>query len=276
MAPGSKGSRLLISHSHDSKAPLSAEPINSIWPYHQVNSGHGRFTEMNQKCVKGDVKFEMETINGSNEKEADLVDKLRNAKNTEDFLFKAKQEGILSDKCIMALSKIVDDLSMKPLEQEPERVGFGGNRRRKDVDRSSQLKIPCGHACYFTNRFLIAWGKKENHNKVNSDEIKCCSFQKVNTLWVRFMEEKDWAFLYRHAEGFNVSQGAHRNQSHVSSAFVLPCCSISSLASKAQALHRLKSIPVIIRRTLPVLVSAEGALISIPVYIQNFMHILYM
>ena len=275
--PGSKGSRLLISHSHDSKAPLSAEPVNSILPYHQLNSGHGGFTEKNQKCEKGDVKFEVETIDASNEMEADLVDKLRNAEDTEDFLFKAKQEGILSDKCIMSLSKIVDDLLMKPLEQETQRVGFGGNCRRKDVDLSSQLKIPSGHACYFTNRFLIAWGKNENPCKVNSDEIKCCLFQKVNTLRVRFMEEKDWAFLYRHAkEEFNVSQGAHRNQSYVSSVPVLPCCSISSLASKAQALQRLKSIPLIVRRSLPVLVSAEGALISIPVYIQNFMNVLHM
>jgi hypothetical protein len=210
--------------------------------------------------MKGDVTEEMD---------GDLINRLIDKNDPDQILFEAKKEGIISDKCITSLSTIVENLSMKPLEHKLASIGFGSGCR-EDVDPSAGPKIPCGHACYFMNRFLIAWGKK--NNQADGDGTKCSLFQEMNSLWVRFMEEKDWTFLFRHT--VNVPCGVSMNQCCGSSASILPCCSTaSSFALNSQALLRLKRIPLVVRRTLPVLVSVEGALIGIPVFIQNFMQL---
>jgi hypothetical protein len=226
-----------------------------------MNGIFGGLTEMSQKHLKGDVMVEMD---------GDLIDGLIDKNDPDQILFEAKKEGIISDKCITSLSTIVENLSMRPLEHKLARIRFGSGCMQEDVDPSACPKIPCGHACYFMNRFVIAWGKK--NNQVDADGTECSLFQEMNSLWVRFMEEKDWTFLFRHT--VNVPCGASMSQCCGSSASIPPCCTTaSSFALNSQALLRLKRIPLVVRRTLPVLVSVEGALIGIPVFIQNFMQV---
>lgn len=306
MAPGSKGSQLLICASCDSKAPVSAEPVNTVWECdHNHSSESGTLLQVMAEASTPGISFDENTF------ETGLHTRFTNVKDPAQLLCEAKQAGILSDRSTLALSKLLDELSMESADsgegnlQKKTEKHFSGSQG-KPTDLSLGLQIPCGHACYFMNRFWIAWGKNpknmtESEEKLSvlqllfANPIQCCriqsycpSLQHTNALWVRYMNEKDWVFLSQCAEqGLFVSHGVTLHgaskccrisgtdltnlnpegcgkDGSLQRASGLPCC-LNSWAKKAQeALAKLKSIPLPVRRGLPVFVTAQGALLGIP------------
>lgn len=138
---------------------------------------------------------------------------------------------------------------------------------------------------YFMNRFILTWSLK---NKIDEDEHSglvdyemdlseearsfCCTSCVVGhneVLEVRQMIESDWLYLAELSK-FPLSKNSIQydvksvNETKQIMYRTSPCLHYASVSAK-QALHKLKSIPVAARRSLPVLITEQGQLQSIPV-----------
>ncbi|KAI5063944.1 hypothetical protein GOP47_0020614 [Adiantum capillus-veneris] len=294
MEPGSKQSRIIICASCESKLPASGQPMNVVWTWDP-----GSCSEL---CAPGLHRMETSvatTCIMDNKLGNDSTARFMKVESPLQFLTEAREVGMLSERSFVALSELMDKLSLKSshnLEEgdlQKRHVGMGG---RRSVD----LEVPCGHACYFMNRFWIAWGTRTKHQvtpcnqqlaqgcELVSKESSC--MQPERPLWIRYMEEKDWIFLsqcieqkknvrdlssggnykessfwaasrrdltQQNAESYKMNETQHR-------VHALPCC-FSCWGKRVQdAVAKLKRMPVPVRRGLPVFVTSQGALISIP------------
>jgi len=135
------------------------------------------------------------------------------------------------------------------------------------------------------DRFILTWSLK---NKIDEDELSglvdyemdlseearsfCCTFCVVGhtkVLKVRQMIESDWLYLaelskYPLSKNFIQYEVKSVNETKQLMDRTSPCLHYASLSAK-QALPKLKSIPVAARRSLPVLITEQGQLQSIPV-----------
>ena len=135
------------------------------------------------------------------------------------------------------------------------------------------------------DRFILTWSLK---NKIDEDELFglvdyemdlseeasnfCCTSCVVGhtkVLEVRQMIESDWLYLvelskYPLSKNFIQYEVKSVNETKQIMDRTSPCLHYASLSAK-QALPKLKSIPVAARRSLPVLITEQGQLQSIPV-----------
>lgn len=188
------------------------------------------------------------------------------ATSSESVLSEAKMLGILSDsshETIISLQK-----------QESENFKSVGEATS---DSMSQHNVPSpmsnlsklirpGQVGYFMNRFLLDWkvsdavGYNANKSVSADEEGQCfCSFCATGdemVAEVRCMTEADWMYLYELSKttkmGGSSSEKGGKALDH-------------GRLSASRAVASLKSIPVAARRALPVLVNAEGVLLSVPV-----------
>lgn len=325
-APASKGTKIIICISCDSKGPLSAGPAISVMSYGQ-SSG----SETCASQTKGSLLFP-ETFK-ENMLMGELENPFINVKDSAHLIAEAKHAGILSDSSATALSKLTSTLSMG-LDEEGQRENKKAVMHGKlctsiasDCAGKGLVRLPSGHTCYFKKTFLISWGRRSAHDAEScfnlqfpisspSERCKlqsagCCFMQERNDLWVRCLNEKDWLLLSNVAKlkqcQSSVSQvsptegcpekcrydTAHKQACHTeaghaqlfcesctnfskrnslcrnkSARFPEPCnwsfCTDILVMNVQKAMARLKRLPVPVRRALPVLITAEGALLGIP------------
>ncbi|MCO5564533.1 hypothetical protein L7F22_018195 [Adiantum nelumboides] len=295
MEPGSKQSRIIVCPSCDSKSPGSVQPSNAVWPWDPGTSGGFCSVGLHRSETLVATAYSSDNITKS-----DSVTRFMKVESSLQFLTEARGLGMLSDRSFMALYALLDKLSLKStsnLEEEnvpKKHVGIGGTR-------SIDLEVPRGHACYFMNRFWIAWGTRTKFEVMSyTPQLaqgcepvlkECLCMQTESSLWTRNMEEKDWIFLSQCVERKrNVLDLSSCNCNYKGSAFwaissrngtqcqveshkitgtqhevhASPCC-VDCFGKRAHdAVAKLKRIPVLARRGLPVFVTAQGALISIP------------
>ncbi|KNA13571.1 hypothetical protein SOVF_115440 [Spinacia oleracea] len=134
-----------------------------------------------------------------------------------------------------------------------------------------------GHSCYFMSRFYLAWmsndGKDscfsslEDGGRTSHQDCSLCIGGDA-VAYIRHMIDEDWLFLAKLSKAedsctfkqqkFLVKNGMEEVTDKIS------LFSNYARSSAKQALKNLKSIPVAARRSLPVIVSTEGFLLSIP------------
>jgi len=152
-----------------------------------------------------------------------------------------------------------------------------------EIVTPSRKSLQPGQFCYFMDRFILTWSLK---NKIDEDELSglvdyemdlskearsfCCTSCVVGHIpEVRHMIESDWLYLaelskYPLSKNFTQYEVKSVNETKQIMDRTSPCLHYASVSAK-QALHKLKSIPVAARRSLPVLITEQGQLQSIPV-----------
>ncbi|XP_057545630.1 uncharacterized protein LOC130824584 isoform X2 [Amaranthus tricolor] len=159
---------------------------------------------------------------------------------------------------------------------------------KSDVTFSSELKnkVESGHleeafrpgqSCYFMSRFLFTWmPNQEFHSSCNTlEDCKktrhehCSVCMAANMVaYIRHMIEEDWLFLAKLSKAENLFEFKHQKfmlyDEKEQMINDIRFFSKYARSSAQDAIKTLKSIPVAARRALPVVVSVEGFLLSIP------------
>lgn len=251
-APGSKGTRVLVCYSADSSLPLVIKSCNQ-------NCSTSRELEQILKKIR--------QIADKLTPDASSVPFL-DATSSESVLSEAKMLGILSDSSHETI------ISLQKQESENFKSAAGAtsdsvpqHNMPSPVSNLSKLIRP-GQVGYFMNRFLLEWKVSDavcynascTNKSVSVDEegqcfCTCCMSGDEMVAEVRCMAEADWMHLYELSKtGCSSPEKGGK-------------ASDQGKLSASRAVASLKSIPVAARRALPVLVSAEGVLLSVPVYI---------
>ncbi|BAU02872.1 hypothetical protein VIGAN_11246700 [Vigna angularis var. angularis] len=244
--PGSKGSRLLVCCcSDDCALPLKMEYFESLSYGQEV---HCVANEL-EKIIEDDHSFANHFVPDSSDKQ-------------ETAYFRSTTETI-SD---------------------------SASKHGVETVAPFRKSLQPGQFYYFMNRFILRWSLK---NKIDEDELSglvdyemdlseearsfCCTSCVVGhneVLKVRQMIESDWLYLAELSK-YPLSKNSIQydvksvNETKQIMYRTSPCLHYASVSAK-QALHKLKSIPVAARRTLPVLITEQGQLQSIPSV--NFKH----
>lgn len=248
-APGSKGTRVLVCYSADSSLPLVIKSCNQ-------NRSTSRELEQILKKIR--------QIADKLTPDASSVPFL-DATSSESVLSEAKMLGILSDsshETIISLQKQESENFKSAAEATSDSVPQ--HNMPSPVSNLSKLIRP-GQVGYFMNRFLLEWKVSDavcynascTNKSVSVDEegqcfCSCCMSGNEMVAEVRCMAEADWMHLYELSKtGCSSPEKGGKASDH-------------GKLSASRAVASLKSIPVAARRALPVLVSAEGVLLSVP------------
>ncbi|KAH7296326.1 hypothetical protein KP509_26G019300 [Ceratopteris richardii] len=292
-------SQIIICTSSDSKLPERIQPVNIVWTW---DPGTRNESDSFQQQVR---LTPMPTCSISR---TDMLDneifqtKFMKVQSTSDLLNVAKESNMLSDMSDIALHKLLDEFSLRSPNHEMDSFEENKKQYHNKARKLAEVEIPSGHACYFMNRFWISWGMKQPHiaesgvGLLPQAHFSGCRFLRggssihsKRTLGIRYMEEKDWQFIFQLTRkdsvisclktdgceesefyqdpGRNKLGGSKENsmtKDLKNTLHALPCCSGYLLKIAQSAATKLKNIPVPVRRALPVFVTNEGALISIP------------
>ncbi|XP_057788518.1 uncharacterized protein LOC131005521 isoform X5 [Salvia miltiorrhiza] len=149
------------------------------------------------------------------------------------------------------------------LKQESENFksvveGTSDHTSEHSISASSKLIRP-GQVGYFMNRFLLDWNVPDvSVDKLGGeDQCSCslCIFGDEMVAEVRCMVDADWMYLHDLSKTTKMGDSSSENGA-VGMNY--------ARSSASRALATLKLIPVAARRALPVLVNAEGVLLSVP------------
>lgn len=147
------------------------------------------------------------------------------------------------------------------------------------------IPLQPGQVCYFMNRFFVTWKlSKENGSRAFPREVhndgglgedswdEYCSSCLVGDEMVaelRHMIESDWLYLAKLSKGLSSGnlplERVFIDEKTGQKVEKTNLCADYGRLSAKRAILSLKSIPVAARRSLPVLVSSHGQLLSIPV-----------
>lgn len=273
-APGSRGTKALVCCSINCPLPSKLEL------FHIHSNGEQRHCVPDVEQIIVDAKFY------SNHLIQDASDKLLLLSMTSDsVLTEAKRFNILSEstyKNILLLQR--EEIKRFKLDTEVT----SDNRSVHVVERVSiypSIRLQPGQVCYFMNRFFVTWKlSKEIGSSAFPREVHCvgglgedswneyccsCLVGDEMVADVRHMIESDWLYLAKLSKGLSSGNlplervlvdektGQKVEKTNL-------CADYGRLSAKS-AILSLKSIPVAARRSLPVLVSSHGRLLSIPV-----------
>lgn len=201
--------------------------------------------------------------------------------NPELVLTEAKRLNILSESTYNSI------LVLQKQETDRFRSKTGGisdsaSNHKVEIATSFGKSLQPGQYCYFMDRFILTW---KLNDKIDRDgpsnlvdygidlsgkgQSYCCSSCVDTVLEVRHMIDSDWLYLgelskcplSKNFQECGVLAVNGRKQTTEKTTLYLHYASVSA----KKALVLLKSIPVAARRSLPVLISQQGRLLSIPV-----------
>ncbi|CAL0317387.1 unnamed protein product [Lupinus luteus] len=274
--PGSKGSKVLVCCSVE-------------YPFHVK-------TEFFESCSNGEHEYSVADELGkiiedgksfANHLAPDASDVHFLDVNTELVLTEAKRLNIISEstyRSILVLQKGETDRFRANAVAISDSTSKHGIENVQTFGKSLQP----GQICYFMDRFILTW---KLNNKIYGDALCdladydmdlsgdaqsfCCTscVGDNEALEVRHMIESDWLYLAqlsKHTHSKFLQQGVISvNETKQVMEKTASCLHYSSISAQ-KALLLLKSIPVAARRSLPVLVTQQGQLLSIPSV--NFRH----
>lgn len=270
-APGSKGTKVLVCCSTD--AALTLELLN---PYATEGKNGTISNEVEQIVANGrsySDQFPQST----------LGIQFLNQTSPNSVLAEAKREGILGESTYKSI------ISLQREESDNFKSKTNIALKNKVVHKveytvsAPTIVLHPEKVGYFMDRFIVKWylSKKNACSSFfmnNFDELQgfvgqrwnfcnSCVLGRDQVARVRYMVDVDWLYLATlskrearsivHEEELSLSA-----ESRVMSGINL--CSACTKKSAERALLLLKSIPVAARRALPVLVNADGLLLSIP------------
>ncbi|KAG6413459.1 hypothetical protein SASPL_126170 [Salvia splendens] len=238
-APGSKGTRVLVCCSSDSFS-------------------HTILKLCSQNCFESSeleqIALKIEEIAEKSMPDLSSVPFL-DATSSEAVLTEAKIHSILSNssyESIVSLQKQESE-NFKAVTEATFDPTSGHS-----ISSPSRLIRP-GQVGYFMNRFLLEWNLPDVSVEKLGAEGRCfcssCIFGDEMVAEVRCMVDADWMYLHDLSRTTKMGDSSSENG--------MVRMNYANL-SVGRALATLKSIPVAARRALPVLVNAEGVLLSIP------------
>ncbi|WVZ15626.1 hypothetical protein V8G54_013192 [Vigna mungo] len=271
--PGSRGSRLLVCCcSDDCALPLKMEFFKSL--------SHGPEVH----CVANELEKIIEDVHSfANHFLPDSSDVHFLDVNPTLILTEAKMLNIISESTynnILALQK----QETAYFRSTTETISDSASKHGVETVAPFRKSLQPGQFYYFMNRFILSWSLK---NKIDEDELSglvdyemdlseearsfcctCCVVGHNKALEVRQMIESDWLYMAELSK-YPLSKNSiqYDNKSVNETKQIMyrtsPCLHYASVSAK-QALHKLKSIPVAARRSLPILITEHGQLQSIP------------
>ncbi|XP_073058647.1 uncharacterized protein [Primulina eburnea] len=271
-APGSKGTKVLVCCSIMSPFPLDLK-LFSTHTYEGQNSFPANHIE---QILKKEETYSDKFIPDT------LAVPFLDANSSDSVLLEAKRLGILSD----SAHEIIASLQKKESENFRSKSDTISDFELDDVESSvaaPSRSLSPGQVGYYMNRFILSWriGNVISSEVSYADEVffqedmdveQCCctscliDYEMVAD--VRHMIDADWIYLSDLSKLTYVGDTGPQNQSTSNSnkqmAGKTNLCLNHAKLSAQRALVSLKSIPVAARRALPVLVSPQGVLLSIP------------
>ncbi|XP_023642743.1 uncharacterized protein LOC17893008 isoform X2 [Capsella rubella] len=230
-APGSKGTKIIVSCSADCPLPSKAELLNIC-----CNETHKNPTSDDLGKIIANAKSFPYHAAPSRLLEVQFVDVA-----SESLLSKARELSLLSESTYTTIGLLQRDETSRFITKTEEKSVDESEHETNIASSSDKVHLWPGQSLYFMNRFLIRWNLSDHQ----CDEAGCgnCPVRTATSVEVRHMVESDWLYL---AE---LSRSSNRNHSTTSS---------------QKALRSLKFIPAAARRSLPVLANHCGLLLSSP------------
>ncbi|XP_042408231.1 uncharacterized protein LOC121997719 isoform X1 [Zingiber officinale] len=261
-APQSKGTKLLICCSVDS-LQSSKMGLSLMYSSGDRSLLHNEIHQIIADAKSYSDQFFLEASDVS----------LMHANSSVSVLTEARRRNLISDSTLKFISLLQaeenEKFSSKGVESDPDL------RHKVKCAGAPSISILPGQTCFFMNRFLVTWrihghveGDGYSLEGIQDQSCQICRVEPDMTFQVRCMVEADWLFLGNILKN-QVSKdvGAYADTS------------INGLIKTAEkkmehfrfihwsaqsALKVLKSIPLPARKGLPVLVTSEGLLVSIP------------
>ncbi|KFK39777.1 hypothetical protein AALP_AA3G286300 [Arabis alpina] len=231
-APGSKGTKIIVSCSVDCPLPSKTELLNICF-----NEVQNKPTSDDLGQIISDSKEISDHAAASRLFEVQFLDVA-----SESVLSEARELNLLSESTYTTIGLLQMDETNRFITKTEDKSVDDSEHGTNIASSSDKVHIWPGKNIYFMNRFLIRW-KLSDHQ---CEEASCggnCPVSTATSMEVRHMVEYDWLHL---AELSRCSNTSH-----------------STLSSR-KALRSLKSIPAAARRSLPVLVNHCGLLLSVP------------
>ncbi|CAN7126935.1 unnamed protein product [Brassica rapa subsp. narinosa] len=229
-APGSKGTKIIVSCFLDSSLPSKTEILNICF-----NEAQKRPTSDDLGQIISSAKKILEQKRVSDVQFLDVA--------SESVLSKARELNLLSESTYTTIGLLQRDETNRFItkKEDNKSVDVTEDHGTNVASSSDKVHLLPGRDLYLMNRLLIRWDLT-NHQ---CDEARCgkCPVRTATSLEVRHMVESDWLYL---AE---LSRSLNRNH---------------STSSSHKALRSLKSIPAAARRSFLVLVNHCGLLLSVP------------
>ncbi|XP_024009533.1 uncharacterized protein LOC18013621 isoform X2 [Eutrema salsugineum] len=226
-APGSKGTKIIVSCFADTPLPPKTELLNICF-----NEAQKKQTSDDLCRITSHAKPFSDHVAPSQ-----FLDVA-----SESVLSKAKELNLLSESTYTTIgllqrdetNRFITKTEVKPMDE----TEHGTNIAAPSSD--DKVHLCPGQHLYFMNRFLIRWNLSDHDHLCNGN---CPVSTATTSTEVRHMVESDWLYLSE------LSRSSNRDHSTLSS---------------RKALRYLKSIPAAARRSLPVLVNHSGSLLSVP------------
>ncbi|KAL8058157.1 hypothetical protein ABFX02_03G000900 [Erythranthe guttata] len=184
------------------------------------------------------------------------------ASSSESVLIEAKQLGILSHstyESIVSLQQEESDNFKSKAEAVSKFASKDEIQSSNDAATDLNNFIMPGQVGYFMDRFVVDW-------KMYDGEGDCfCSSGDERGAEVRHMVDADWLYLSELSKKKNKANvGPPEENNHETIKDDKCSSSHYSILSASRAIECIKSIPVAARRSMPVLVNAQGLVLSIP------------
>ncbi|XP_009102497.1 uncharacterized protein LOC103828623 isoform X1 [Brassica rapa] len=229
-APGSKGTKVIVSCFLDISLPSKTEILNIC-----LNEARKRPTSDDF----GQIISAAKTFSDQNRvSDVQFLDAA-----SESVLSKARELNLLSESTYTTIGLLQRDETNRFItkKENNKSVDESEDHGTNVASSSDKVHLLPGRDLYLMNRLLIRWDLSSHQ----CDEARCgkCPVRTATTMEVRHMVESDWLYL---AE---LSRSSSRDH---------------STSSSHKALRSLKSIPAAARRSFLVLVNHCGLLLSVP------------
>uniref|UniRef100_A0A1D1XUE7 HTH-type transcriptional regulator hpr n=1 Tax=Anthurium amnicola TaxID=1678845 RepID=A0A1D1XUE7_9ARAE len=264
--PKSKGTKIMISVSLESPQPSGTE----------ISHKHSR----EGSCSLNEINEIMMVAKLYSGKSLDASDvPFLKATSSETVLKEAKELNIISESTynsilLLKMEECKNFNAKTELKSDPEM------RQKMESTSISRIQLHPGQSCHFMNRFLVTWEccEKTMQDIITPTDLDCNSKDAImhcicgpcmighETASIRHMVDTDWTYLANmsknHTPDFQGTLFSSAEEKEKNA--VKTTCSNYVQLSAQGALQVLKSIPVPARRSLPVLVDSQDALLCIP------------
>ncbi|KAF9614377.1 hypothetical protein IFM89_018276 [Coptis chinensis] len=270
--PQSKGTKIMVCISLHSPHPS------------EMDSSYCYPCEVKDKCTTNEIDQIID--NGKTYSDCFVPDASNvpflHATSSEAILSEGKRVNILSESIYNSILTLQRE-EIKNFETKTEVTS--GNEQRHDITSGiTTLGEPLhsGKSFHFMNRFLVTWKLNGTitERTLLLDEVgphwdpesglqdflcPSCAVRHDRVAGVRHMTDTDWLYLANLLRGQISEESPEQNTPEMGNRHEKTfSCSDFVRLSTQRALRALKLIPVAARRSLPVLVSSQGLLLSIP------------
>ncbi|KAG7578561.1 tRNA(Ile)-lysidine synthase N-terminal [Arabidopsis thaliana x Arabidopsis arenosa] len=236
-APGSKGTKIIVSCSVDCPLPSKTELVNIC-----VNEAQKKPTSDELSKIISDATSISDQAAPSKLFQVQFLDVA-----SESVLSKARELNLLSESTYTTIGLLQRNETNRFITKTEDKSVEESEHGTNIPSSSDKVHLWPGQNLYFMTRFLIRWNLSDDQ----CDEAGCgnCPVRTATSMEVRHMVESDWLYL---AELSKCSNSNH------------------SMSSSQKALRSLKLIPAAARKSLPVLINHCGLLLSVPAIGFNY------